>query len=495
MKKIPLTYLCIIALVAFAAWAANVSAYDTYQTTDGALDNCSQSQCHPGFDTVGGPTHQLHTAITNDCTLCHTDFPGNIPVYTMPAPAGDNLEGCRGCHGVDNNTGDGIPNFNFDDQWAVGLRAFHENPFGADQAGACSFCHSTDVAPLPENTVPLYYGLFLGNVTDPCADNLNNDGNDDGTTELLDANDPACQAAVCGNSIVEAGEQCDDGNTLDGDCCSSTCQFEAVDSPCPDGQFCNGSETCDGAGSCQAGTPVDCNDGVGCTDDSCDEAADACMNTPNDANCPDDALFCNGTEFCDALADCSSTGDPCPAGTVCNETTDTCGPAPACGDGILDPGEECDDGNTLDGDCCSANCTFEPAGSSCADGEFCNGEETCDGAGTCQPGTPVDCDDGVDCTLDACNEVNDTCVNTPNDNNCPDDGLFCTGQEICDPVVGCVSTGDPCPAGSVCKEDTDTCDVVTDKVTLCHKGKNTIAVGAAAVPAHLRHGDTLGQCP
>jgi len=32
------------------------------------------------------------------------------------------------------------------------------------------------------------------------------------------------------------------------------------------------------------------------------------------------------------------------------------------------------------------------------------------------------------------------------------------------------------------------------KVTICHKGKNTITVGKAAVPAHLRHGDVIGTC-
>ncbi len=32
------------------------------------------------------------------------------------------------------------------------------------------------------------------------------------------------------------------------------------------------------------------------------------------------------------------------------------------------------------------------------------------------------------------------------------------------------------------------------KVTLCHKGRKTITVSAAAVPAHLAHGDTLGAC-
>jgi hypothetical protein len=33
-----------------------------------------------------------------------------------------------------------------------------------------------------------------------------------------------------------------------------------------------------------------------------------------------------------------------------------------------------------------------------------------------------------------------------------------------------------------------------DKVTLCHKGRVTISVGAPAEPAHLRHGDRLGAC-
>ena len=32
------------------------------------------------------------------------------------------------------------------------------------------------------------------------------------------------------------------------------------------------------------------------------------------------------------------------------------------------------------------------------------------------------------------------------------------------------------------------------KVTLCHKGKNTITVGAPAEAAHLRHGDERGGC-
>jgi F-type H+-transporting ATPase subunit b len=36
---------------------------------------------------------------------------------------------------------------------------------------------------------------------------------------------------VCGNGIVEPGEECDDGNTIDGDGCSSKCQREAAEDP------------------------------------------------------------------------------------------------------------------------------------------------------------------------------------------------------------------------------------------------------------------------
>ncbi len=32
--------------------------------------------------------------------------------------------------------------------------------------------------------------------------------------------------SICGNRILEAGEQCDDGNNTDGDGCSASCTFE-----------------------------------------------------------------------------------------------------------------------------------------------------------------------------------------------------------------------------------------------------------------------------
>ena len=47
--------------------------------------------------------------------------------------------------------------------------------------------------------------------------------------------DVVVAAPVCGNSIIETGEQCDDGNTDSGDGCSSTCQTEVVAPPTGEG--------------------------------------------------------------------------------------------------------------------------------------------------------------------------------------------------------------------------------------------------------------------
>jgi len=82
-----------------------------------------------------------------------------------------------------------------------------------------------------------------------------------------------------------------------------------------------------GAGGCTTGAPfdnvtleegefcflcadnADCDDGVDCTVDSCDQDGN-CQNTSDDAFC-DDAIFCNGAETCDSIAGCQPGTDPC----------------------------------------------------------------------------------------------------------------------------------------------------------------------------------------
>jgi hypothetical protein len=75
--------------------------------------------------------------------------------------------------------------------------------------------------------------------------------------------------------------------------------------------------------------------------------------------------------------------------------------------------------------------------------------------GPCPPCQSAgDCDDGMPCTADTC--VLGECFSALDDSACPDNGLFCDGEEVCDPVQGCVSTGDPCQP-LFCNEELDRC--------------------------------------
>jgi cysteine-rich repeat protein len=78
-----------------------------------------------------------------------------------------------------------------------------------------------------------------------------------------------------------------------------------------------------------------------------------------------------------------------------------------CGDGVVDTGETCDDGNEDDGDCCSAACTPAAAGSTCDDGRACTSGDACDGAGACV-GQLVECS-----TCSHCDEGTGNCVSRP----------------------------------------------------------------------------------
>jgi cysteine-rich repeat protein len=48
---------------------------------------------------------------------------------------------------------------------------------------------------------------------------------------------------VCGDTIIESGEQCDDGNTTNGDGCDNSCQLETPQ--CSDFNFMVNPETGD----------------------------------------------------------------------------------------------------------------------------------------------------------------------------------------------------------------------------------------------------------
>jgi cysteine-rich repeat protein len=145
-------------------------------------------------------------------------------------------------------------------------------------------------------------------------------------------------------------------------------------------------------------------------------------------------LFCSGT------GDGEETHSTCTSSTsVCNNITIS---ATKCGNGAIDPLEDCEDGNHADGDCCSARCRLDAAGSACTS-------------------------DSIDCTDDVCNATG-TCMHEPTVGAC-DDGNACTIGEMC--VDGACVAAEPAPAGQACSDDLDPCtaDVCDGAGTCTHE--------------------------
>jgi hypothetical protein len=183
--------------------------------------------------------------------------------------------------------------------------------------------------------------------------------------------------------------------------------------------------------------------------------ADSCVRNPGcetEADCPSTQSCAEG--ICTRNGACSTTGD-CPADQHCD--AGTCTNNNACVDdsqclqsercdgeacarlGACTTTAECGGGGRVcdDGLCVRAQCRDDDE---CDDGQFCNGVETCDEATGCLSGTAPNADDGIDCTIDACDEVNDVVVNTGNNSRCDDDNI-CT-DDVCEVGVGCTFPAD-----------------------------------------------------
>lgn len=110
---------------------------------------------------------------------------------------------------------------------------------------------------------------------------------------------------------------------------------------------------------------------------------------------------------------------------------------PSCGNGDLDEGEACDDGNRQDGDCCSAACQFEELGTSCADADRCDGAETCNGAGECVAGSAVVCVPSDECHVAGTCSPSSGCSNPSAPNGTPcSNGTCQAGRCIADGIGG-----------------------------------------------------------
>lgn len=285
------------------------------------------------------------------------------------------------------------------------------------------------------------------------------------------------QIVICGNGRREGYEQCDDGNTQNGDCCNRLCTIEngcsctsgggTIGATQPSGgswftrlfanlwaslfgvpssligQTTPPTPTCvTGIPTCGANWVVSCPSPWQATVDGppiCNwEGKVFCVvgQTNYNAICtpgtashfnPDPNYVPGGTcpanTYCDTIVQnnqCIFRHDPCPAGTrrFCPDNIGKCSPpgqacrgdccicqstasgggssargggssaaargngdicTPVCGDGIVKAPEECDDGDTVNGDGCADDCT-EEAGWTCDDGTATGRN----GIGSCQ---------------------------------------------------------------------------------------------------------------
>jgi cysteine-rich repeat protein len=292
---------------------------------------------------------------------------------------------------------------------------------------------------------------------------------------------PDVEPPRCGNFMLEAGEECDDGDVgLDEFCdptCKLTCGNGTVDGTV--GELCDTGLT--GTGAC----PSSCDDAQACTTDILDGSACTanCVNSPITG--PADGDGC------------------CPAGANANNDDDC---SANCGNGILETGEACDTGITAGAGACpmtcddTQSCTTDvlmnpgscnatcsntaitlpinndgccPPGAnsgndndclaSCGNGVVDSGE-TCDtgianGAGSC----PTMCIDGNVCTQNVLSNPG-TCtaacafppITAPaNGDGCCPPGANANNDDDCSPVCGnnAVETGEQCDDGNTMNGD------------------------------------------
>ncbi|MGH7290747.1 MAG: hypothetical protein ACREJT_06030, partial [Myxococcota bacterium] len=263
-----------------------------------------------------------------------------------------------------------------------------------------------------------------------------NGSNDDfGVARIL--GDP-----VCGDTVVESGEQCDDGNTLNGDCCSSTCQYEANSVVCRAAAGgCDLAEHCTGSsGTCPAdikSTAV-CRTSAG----ACD-VAESCNGVNN--TCPADGLASSGVcrpaaDVCDMAESCNGSGPNCPADAylnsgVCRASAGACDVAESCdGSAVACPADAFQPG--------TVECRAASVGEACNVAEYCTGSSaTCPVDGFAALGTPCRPTAGQCDGAEACTGLSGTC---------PTDGYLSSGEcrpsaGVCDMAESCDGSGIACP--------------------------------------------------
>jgi len=244
--------------------------------------------------------------------------------------------------------------------------------------------------------------------------------------------DVCSQDHICGNSVVEADEKCDDGprnSDETPDACRSDCTFPSCGDSVIDRQL---GEECDD-GNFNGNQPNHCR--IDCKLPICGDSII-------------DSLY---GESCDS-GDQNSDTEANRCRTVCQ--------APHCGDGVKDSAEECDDGNRADNDGCSFYCqseqrqqasSFAPPATWCGNGLLEAGEQCDNGADNAN--IPNQC--RQNCVFPRCGDnIKDAGEECDDGNMANDDGCSaqCTRELALSLTYVCgnqiIDEGEECDAGT-----------------------------------------------
>jgi fibro-slime domain-containing protein len=225
---------------------------------------------------------------------------------------------------------------------------------------------------------------------------------------------PDMPKGYCGDGMVQAGEQCDDGDkadsgAADGDGCSADCKLE-IGFTCPvPGQPCASLQYC-GDGMVQMSQNENCDDGNAVPGDGC---SGICKMEP---------------------------------GYTCTTPGKACVNIWVCGNGKVDPGETCDDGGTASGDGCTSNCTVEP-GYTCPKGTDGTGGKCTQAQNICGDAiisSGEECDDGGKTSGDGCSSA----CKVEDGWTCPTAGSPCQKTAYCGNSIVDLAIGEQCDDGA-----------------------------------------------
>jgi cysteine-rich repeat protein len=194
---------------------------------------------------------------------------------------------------------------------------------GTEEAAGAETCAIANLAN-PSSPGPTgIYDINITNNTDATIDQDN-----------AVASDNMMSIPVCGNDLLDQGEECDDGNTTDSDGCSAVCVDEVPGAVCGNNIWETGEQ---------------CDDGNTADSDGCSGICEA--------EAPPPAVCGNGVMEQGEQCDDGNTADSDGCSSTCQNESQ---PSAVCGNGVMEQGEQCDDSNTISSDGCSATCQLEP---------------------------------------------------------------------------------------------------------------------------------------